>query len=264
VRRFYNIDHDAAAVFEVVKKGGIAIIPGSLGYAIVGSSYLAMETINRTKRRRPEKIHGFTGNRTIEKEVHETSSQAQEFIRAVTEDFDLPLGVVAPVRLDHPIIRNIDSRLLPLATRDGTINIVLNGGQLLESIARLCEKDVFPMFGSSANISTSGVKARIEDIEPEIIQAADLVIDYGVARWYEGGRSSTILDVRDFSVVRYGVSYGQIADIARRHFGIQLPEDPSIRWPGTPVPLAQVTMGDARAKDLSLSGGVIPAQTFDR
>jgi len=31
VRRFYNIDHDAAAVFEVVKKGGIAIIPGLLG-----------------------------------------------------------------------------------------------------------------------------------------------------------------------------------------------------------------------------------------
>jgi len=233
MNRFINYEADAKRVFDVVASGGVAIIPGDLGYAVIGSTKAAMDLIHRTKKRVPEKLHGFTGDAKIEGEIHVLDDQARDFVRAVTEDFDLPLGVVAPARLDHPLIRRVDSELLPLATRDGTLNIVLNGGPLLESLARLCDTERTPIFGSSANISTRGVKARVADIEPEIIGMADLVIDHGVCRWYEGGRSSTIIDMRDYSVIRAGVSYGQIADIALRFFGITLPADHSIVWPGT-------------------------------
>lgn len=231
--RFFNYEADAKRAFEVVASGGVAIIPGDLGYAVIGSIKSAMDLIHRTKRRVPEKLHGFTGNAKVEREIHDLDDKARNFVEAVTYDFDLPLGVVAPANLDHPLIRRVDPGLLPLATRDGTLNIVLNGGPLLEALAQLCDTYQTAIFGSSANISTKGVKARVTDIEPEITDIADLVIDHGVCRWYEGGRSSTIIDMRDYSVIRAGVSYGQIADIAFRFFAIRLPPDNSIVWPGT-------------------------------
>ena len=37
-------------------------------------------------------------------------------------------------------------------------------------------------FGSSANISLTGTKFRVEDIDKEIIDIADIVIDHGFAK----------------------------------------------------------------------------------
>jgi len=79
------------------------------------------------------------------------------------------------------------------------------------------------VIGSSANLSLQGTKFRADDIEQEVRDAADIVIDYGLMRWSRYGKSSTMINVHDWSVVRYGSCFDLIDAALRRHFGIELP-----------------------------------------
>lgn len=59
----------------------------------------------------------------------------------------------------------------------------------------------------------------------EVLRVADIVIDYGRSKYHNPeGRSSTMIDFRDFSIVRKGVCFAQIADVMRNEFGIGLIE----------------------------------------
>ena len=79
------------------------------------------------------------------------------------------------------------------------------------------------MHGSSANISLTGSKFRIADIEPELIDVADIVIDQGTAKYANReGVSSSIIDFRNFTVVRYGCCFDRIEEIFKERFSIQL------------------------------------------
>ena len=98
--------------------------------------------------------------------------------------------------------------MLDQTTDEGTIAMLLNAGPLLDELARIAFADDRLVIGSSANISLRGVKFRADDIEPEIREAADIVIDYGLSRWNRYGRSSTLIDVGRMRVVRYGSCFG--------------------------------------------------------
>lgn len=60
------------------------------------------------------------------------------------------------------------------------------------------------IFGSSANISTTGMKYTVETIEQPIKDAADLIVDYGLAKYHIFGRASTMIDFVNMKVVRFG------------------------------------------------------------
>jgi hypothetical protein len=144
-------------------------------------------------------------------------------VRAVTVKHDLPLSVIAPFRREHPFLRNLDPFVLNNANKDGTLNLLLNAGRLRTRISCISYEAMTPLVGSSANISLTGSKYRVEDIEPEMIAAADIVIDYGLSRYHNPlGRSSTMLDFRDLSVVREGVCFERIRDVIRDEFDIEL------------------------------------------
>ena len=83
------------------------------------------------------------------------------------------------------------------------------------------------LFGSSANLSLHGTRFRVEDIEPEILAVADVVIDYGLMKYHPWAASSTLLNCETCEVVRYGSCYENIADILQRHFRISLPPRPA-------------------------------------
>jgi hypothetical protein len=51
---------------------------------------------------------------------------------------------------------------------------------------------------------------------------ADIEIDYGPVLWNAYGKSSTIIDFRDYTVVRVGIAYEQIDHILKKHFSIAL------------------------------------------
>ena len=86
---------------------------------------------------------------------------------------------------------------------------------------------ILPMsVGYSANRSLSGTKFRVEDIEPELLGIADIVIDHGLRLYHLYRASSTLLDLETFEVVRYGACFELIADALKRRFGIALAPPP--------------------------------------
>ena len=77
--------------------------------------------------------------------------------------------------------------------------------------------------GSSANVSLTGTKFRLEDIEPELRAIADVEIDYGLCAYHNPqGLSSTMIDFSTMRVQRAGVCYERIAAILRDEFGVAL------------------------------------------
>ena len=136
------------------------------------------------------------------------------------------MGTVAPADLNHPMMKNLDTEVFERTTLGGTIAMLLNAGPLMDAMADLSFEAGQLVVGSSANLSLHGTKFRAQDIEPQVLNAADIVIDYGLMRWANYGRSSTMVNVHDFSVVRYGSCLDLINDVLQRHFDFKLPPEP--------------------------------------
>ena len=224
---FQDYRADARRVYETLFKGGIGIIPTDVGYVILGVTGEAIWKIFRVKRRKPEKLNAMCGCMEMHRNLHLLDEGARAVVSAIVGDANLPMGTVAPGRLDHPALASLDKDVLDQTTDGGTIAMLLNAGPLLDELARIAFADDRLVIGSSANISLRGVKFRADDIEPEVLDAADIVIDYGLSRWNRYGRSSTMIEVSRMKVVRYGSCFDLIDDLLRRRFDISLPPDPS-------------------------------------
>ncbi len=224
--RLYDFEADAKRVYDVLVDGGIGIIPTDVGYVILGTTSAAIWKIFEVKRRKPEKLNAMCGCEEMHRDLHVLTEDRRAIVSAVIGAYGLPMGTVAPGRMAHPALAGLDPDVLDQTTEDGTIAMLLNAGPILDTLARIAFADNRLVIGSSANISLQGVKFRADDIEPEIRAAADIIIDYGLARWNVYGKSSTMINVDTLEVVRYGSCFDLIDDILRRHFDIALPPDP--------------------------------------
>ncbi len=220
-----NIEDDIRRAWEVLGSGGIAIIP-AMGYGLLAGSPAAMRKAFDTKRRGTHKRHALTVDLIGEREIHILDSRKRDMVDCLTVDYDLPVAVAAKYRTDHPLIQKIDPEVLSSCTANGTIATLLNAGPVNTGIGRLAREALHPVFGSSANISGTGTKFRIEDIQPEIRSIADIEIDHGLRRSHVYGLSSTLINFEDMSVIRVGAYYEIISDVLLRHFGVVLPPDP--------------------------------------
>ena len=227
MQHLYDYEADAQRVYDVLADGGIGIIPSDVGYVILGITKQAIEGIFKAKKRKPEKLNAMIGCKPMHYVLHDVSPEKRQVVSAVTESANLPMGTVGPARLEHPMLAHLDPAVLDQTTKDGTIAMLLNAGPLMDAMAHIALDHHTPVIGSSANVSLHGVKFRVEDIEPEIIDAADIVIDYGLMRWHSYGKSSTMINFADYSVVRYGSCFDLIDDVLRRHFDIALLPEPS-------------------------------------
>lgn len=219
----FDVEADARRVYDVLVGGGIGIIPTDVGYVILGVTSAAIWEIFRVKRRKPEKLNAMCGCREMHLAIHDVADDRRAIVHAITEDYGLPLGAIAPARLDHPALAGLDPDVLDQTTDQGTVAMLLNAGPVLDSLARIGFADGRLIIGSSANVSLRGVKFRVADIEPEIVKAADIVIDHGLMRWNLYAKSSTMIDVAEMRVVRHGSCFDLIDDLLRRHFDIALP-----------------------------------------
>jgi tRNA A37 threonylcarbamoyladenosine synthetase subunit TsaC/SUA5/YrdC len=215
----YDIEDDAERAMAVLRRGGIAILPMDVGYSLIGGSEAALARIFETKGRTADKLNAMVGDHAIHEAIHQVDQRAQDVVQALTLDADLPLGVIAPCDLSHPLLRVID---LDGSNKDGTIALLMNAGSFHGAISRLSLAAGHPLFGSSANRSQAGTKFRVEDMEPEITAIADIIIDYGLRKYHPYGASSTLLDVTDMTVVRKGACFELITDTLRRRFDIAL------------------------------------------
>jgi tRNA A37 threonylcarbamoyladenosine synthetase subunit TsaC/SUA5/YrdC len=219
----FSLEQDARRAFDALKAGGIAIIPNDVGYSILGGSGPALRRIFETKGRATSKLNAMVGNADIHGELHICSQRGRDVVSAITEDYDLPLGCIAPCRADHPLLRTLTPDTVAASTLNDTLVILLNAGRFHAAITRLSFQDNHPLFGSSANRSLSGTKFAVESIEPEIKAIADVIIDHGLQKYHTYAASSTLLNVETLDVVRAGSCYESICYIVERHFGVILP-----------------------------------------
>lgn len=221
-----DIKADAKSAFEVLQQGGVTILPMDVGYSLIGGSEAALSKIFDTKGRAKSKLNAMLGDAQLQDELHILDSRAREINEALTVDYDLPLGAIAEARMDHPILQKMTQGALEGSTKTGTVLMLVNAGAFHEEICRLSREHVHPLFGSSANLSLSGTKFRVDDIEPEIKAIADIVIDHGLRKYHLYGASSTLLNLNTLEVVRFGSCYELVHDVLKRHFSIDLPPPP--------------------------------------
>jgi tRNA A37 threonylcarbamoyladenosine synthetase subunit TsaC/SUA5/YrdC len=221
-----NPPADARRAMDAMEAGGIAILPNDVGYSLIAARPQALRRIFETKRRAPQKLNAMLGNDALHRALHQVSTRGREIVEAITGDYDLPLGLIAPCDREHPLLKALDPDIFERSTRDSTLLMLLNAGPLHRAITQLSFERGTLLFGSSANLSLHGTKFRVEDIEPEIMQIADAVVDHGLMKYHPWQASSTLLNCETLEVVRFGSCYENIADILWRHFRVRLPQRP--------------------------------------
>ena len=220
-----DVVEQSRQVLEVIKQEGVAIIPLDVAYAIVGNSKKSIETIFKCKNRSFEKPSGMFSNYDLLKDIQVIASWKHNIIKAVIFDNDLPMSTVAPFKRDHPMFRNVDSWVLKNSTKIGTLDMLLNAGEFHNEMTKQSMELEMPVLGSSANTSLTGSKYSLDDIDPPVFGAADIMIDGGTSKYKnEKGRSSTIIDFGNFETIRIGVCYDKIRAIFSK-FGVDLIED---------------------------------------
>lgn len=213
----------AEDVLDVVDGGGVAIIPLDVAYAILARTEAGIRKIFEVKRRGYDKPSGMFACLAHSTDLHLLGSREREIQRVLIEEHDLPFSVVAPYRRDHPLLADVDPFVLETSTKGNTMDMLLNAGPMHNALAELNHARGKPIFGSSANLSLTGSKYRVADIEESVRAAADIVIDHGTSKYAnDEGLSSTIIDFRDFSVVRRGCCFDAIAGVLRDRFDIAL------------------------------------------
>lgn len=223
-----DIAGEARRTMDIIRNGGIAIVPNDTGYACCGASMDPLQKIYHTKKRGSHKRNAMAADLETQRELHCLSPRAQEMVEAIVVDHDLPLGVIGSFRPDHPLLRKLDDDAIRASTAVGTLGVLLNAGLFHKELTRLSREEVVPLFGSSANITGTGTKFRVEDIPQELRDIADITIDHGLRRYHVYRRAGTLINFDTMQVIRMGACYELISGILKRWFDVDLPEDPGV------------------------------------
>jgi tRNA A37 threonylcarbamoyladenosine synthetase subunit TsaC/SUA5/YrdC len=214
---------DVARVLDTIAAGGVAIVPLDVAYAVIAAREAGIRKIFAAKKRSYEKPSGMFADPSLSREIHLMDERRHGIVEAMVREVRLPFSVVAPFRADHPIFANVDPFVLGSSSKAGTIDMLINAGLVHDEIARQSRARGMPVFGSSANTSLAGSKYRYAEIEAEVREAADIHLDYGRSLYANPKfRSSTIIDFRDFTVIRIGVEFERLAQEFSTRFGIVL------------------------------------------
>ena len=218
-----QVQNDASVVFDIITQGGIAIVPLDVAYAIIGYTENAIKKIFSAKKRNIDKPSGMFASIGFSLALHHLGKQEREIQYSLINEHNLPFSVVAPFDSSHPLLNDVSPYVLNTSSKAGTIDMLLNAGRFHNALADLSFKHKKPTFGSSANISLTGSKFNVGDIEPELIEIADVVIDHGTSKYVNPEEvSSTIINFVNFTVIRYGCCYSQMEKIFRDQFSIDL------------------------------------------
>lgn len=215
-----DVKADAARLIETVARGGVAIFPVDVGYAIVGNAEAAIARVFACKKRSFEKACGMFSNRDMLVNLARIGEREIAIVDSITRKHALPFSVVVPYHVDHPFFSGLTPLTRERSSRGDTIDMLLNAGALHDEIARLSWERGMPVLGSSANTSLTGSKYRLMDVEQPVRDEADLVIDYGNTKYsHPGGMGSSIIALPSLQPIRRGIEFDRICDIIRDEFG---------------------------------------------
>jgi len=214
---------DVSRLMVVLQGGGVGLVPLDVAYGIVAMREAGIRKIFDAKQRSYDKPSGMFSSAALSREIHVLEPEKRAMIDEMIAEEGMPFSVVAPFRADHPIMRAVDPFVLQSSSKSGTLDMLLNAGQFHDEIARQVLERGTAVFGSSANTSLTGSKYRLQDIDAPVRNAADVSFDHGRSTYANPeGRSSTIIDFRDFTVVRKGVCFDRLAAAFKRRYKVEL------------------------------------------
>lgn len=214
---------DVSTLLDTLATGAVGIAPLDVAYAVLAAKAAGIRRIFDAKQRSYDKPSGMFGNAAMCHALHVMDDARHAMVDELIAQEKVPFSVVAPFRRHHGILESIEPFVLESSTKSGTLDMLLNAGQFHDEIAAQALARGMPVFGSSANTSLAGSKYNLADIEAPVRDAAAIAFDYGTSKYANPhGRSSTIVDFRDFTVVRVGVRFDQLREAFRERFGITL------------------------------------------
>jgi tRNA A37 threonylcarbamoyladenosine synthetase subunit TsaC/SUA5/YrdC len=220
---------DAQRVCSVLLSGGMAIVPTEQGYGLLASDPAAVQRSLDSKQRKAGHVLGIIGNYELSRQLHDLPDERFEMIRAWTEDMGMSIGVIGPYHGDHPLHSTaIDAETLAKITRNGTLGMFVGGSPILKEIVQLVLEQGKLVLGSSANLTGTGQKFRIEDIQDEVKEAVDIIVDYGLQRAHVYGVGTVNFHFENLKVIRFGNCYEMFRDYMNRFWAIELPEGPPV------------------------------------
>ena len=186
-----------------------------------------MERIFALKQRPQTKPNGVIGNLDIFHAVLKTAPRDRDLVHCIVRDHDLPLSVIAPFHTGHDWLRTVEYGALRRATKGDTMDLLINAGPLHNALARMSWESASPLMGSSANVSLTGSKFKLSDVQESLKQGCDIVLDYGTSRYAnDDAIGSTIIELPSWKVLRWGGCFEQQAALVRQHFNVELPPRP--------------------------------------
>ena len=90
---------------------------------------------------------------------YECTSRGREIVSAIVEDYDLPLGIIAPCNPEHELFGTIEEELYTRSTVDNTLAMLTNAGRFHAKLHVFLSKPVnfslihLPMFQQLAHAS---------------------------------------------------------------------------------------------------------------
>lgn len=217
-----NVQRDATLAFSVLQAGGVIIAPTDVGYGMMAASVEGIERAFAAKSRKVGHSLGIIGTYALHEKLHDLPPDKFAVTRILAEEMGATIGVIAKMKESaHELLPSFEK-----VTKNGTLGLAIGEGPFLRELGRLNDAAGQIMIGSSANLSGQGQKFQVQDIEPEVLAAADLVIDYGIQKWHLYGRAGTLIDLDNERVLRIGANYEVIREKLINWFGWDVPEDP--------------------------------------
>ena len=123
-----DIIGDAQQIKDVILGGGVVILQGDVGYGLLTATpKAARKTIDVKGRPLTSGTARLAADFRHQAQILDPVKH--DMIDAITIDYDLPLGVIAPVRLGHPMVESIEPQTFRASSVEGTMAMLHNNGR---------------------------------------------------------------------------------------------------------------------------------------
>lgn len=200
---------ESELVYNIIKSGGLTIVPNNVGYGFNCHSGESIRKTYNLKGRQLDNRCVCIVDLEIFKEMADCSDEERTLVEEVSRRY--PICFVTPYNKESAFLTKLDMFALTQVTKRGTIALFLNLGELEEKIVGIGKKDKLLIIGSSANISHTGNKFTVDEIEPEIRKGVDYIVDGGIVPYHNPTRmAGTIIDLKTLTPVRRGILFREI------------------------------------------------------
>lgn len=219
-----NVKQVADEIYRTIKEGGLALVPDSIGYGLVGNSEESVKRIYSLKNRPLSKPLTYYMRQDYIRNIAEISADDGRIIDKVVSE--VPCCFIVPLKRSA-YFDNIDRSAFDLSTKEGSVALFIEDEDtLIQRLLDISLAEDFPLIVSSANLSGHGNIYSFEDIPDEILDGVDLIIRdpevcrYNTTAWCQDRYlGATIIRLPEKKMKREGVLYSRIRQLIEVEYG---------------------------------------------